>query len=313
LTTVTVAGYRKAFDGALRISVDGSGTVYTFPDSKIVLDVDEGVEYPDLVDASALQQNAVLGFVSGRLTVSGVLNVSRNFDAFLNTSFGARTAGTLAPQVATILPASGVSSETVCGLWWNELKLMGRGGERGAQTMIRYEATGFLIDPHNALSAAALGAGTGEGAAGSGLCTFASTALTNGAGSPTVYDSLESFSVSFMNRLKPILVGYPGQATNRLMAGYIPSQFYGIVEFEQLSGRTVGVPLSGRNNPLTLKIPAGDASVTLTLDMCGSYNGRADSFQPDVLNNLTARYRLFGTSSTNGTGGAGWPFHASVG
>lgn len=314
---ITPNGFRKSYDGALRLALDGSGTVWAFPNSRVVVDVDLGYDYPLVMDSQQVIANRVAGLVTGQISARGILHLGRGFEAYLNGSFGPRTAGKLTPQIATIIPYAGAPAVVLTGIWWDMLTLTGEFNARGQVMMLAYEAVGRIMDPQNVLGASALSAGTNEGVPGIGLSTFAGVKVTNGAASsPTTYDGVRRFTQVFMNNLAMDPSSYPGHEADRICAGYTPGPFMGKLALTQLKGAQQALPAAGAPLPLTLKIPSGDGSKMLTLDTSVSADGRQESLSPEDFDALAYRYSLFSSSSVNGTGaangGAGYSFAAAV-
>jgi hypothetical protein len=309
-SVLTSNGYRKAYDGVLRLCVDGAGTVWSFPNTRVGLDVDNGVDYPATMDSTAFYENRVLGLVTGRLTKRGKLKIDRGFDLYLTAAFGARTAGKLADMIATIIPYSGGSAETFAGVYWDTLTLTFEFSASGSVTAVNYEASGMVVDPNNVLAASNLGAGTAEGTVGVGLSTFTQSSVTNGAGTPTVYDGVRRVTIVFANGMTMDPASYPGHAADRICAGYTPGPFIGKVAITQMKGATNVLPASGVAIPITLKVPSGDGTRTMTLDLSCAADGVGQSFSPTDYNSLLTRYTLFGTNTVNGA--SAYPFACAV-
>ena len=314
---ITPNGFRKSYDGALRLAVDGTGTIWTFPNSRVVYDVDLGYDYPLVMDSQQVIDNRVAGLVTGQISARGILHLGRGFEGFLNAGFGPRTAGKLIAMIGTIIPYGGAAAEVLTGIWWDTLTITGEFNARGQVMMLAYEASGRIMDPLNVLGATALAAGTNEGVPGIGLSTLASSKVTNGAAtSPTTYDGVRRFTLVFMNSLTMDPSNYPGHEADRICAGYTPGPFMGKLGLTQLKGALQALPAAGAPLPLTLKIPSGDGSKMLTLDTSNSADGRQESLSPEDYDANAYRYTLFSSNGTNGTGaangGAGYSFAAAV-
>lgn len=308
--------FSKGYTGIIRLALDAAATGPTiaFPNFSYALDVDEGNDYPLEIDSSSQYHDRVLGFVLGRLGLRGPVKLDRGFDVFLNNGFGPRVAnGKLYPFIMTAIRASGNAPLNYNGVWLDSLTLEGRFGTGGNVLMLGYSANGMVTDPKNALASSALAAATAEGTPGVGLSSFAQASVTNGAATtPTIYDGIRAFQAQFSNGLTPdpaALTTAP--AGSRIIAGCTPSPFAGMLTLTQLLTPANPLPQAIGTYPITLKIPSGDGSKMLTLDLSCSYDGEAESLLPGDYNSRSLRFRLFGTAA-NGTQTANYPFAAAV-
>ncbi len=308
--------FSKGHTGIIRLAQDAAATGPTiaFPNFSYALDVDEGNDYPLEIDSSSQYHDRVLGFVLGRLGLRGPVKLDRGFDVFLNNAFGPHVAnGKLYPFIMTAIRASQNAPLNYNGVWMDSLTLEGRFGTGGNVLMLGSSANGMVADPKNAFASSALPPATAEGTPGVGLSSFAQASVTNGAATtPVVYDGVRAFQVVFRNNLSPDPAAHASApAGSRIIAGCTPSPFTGNVTLTQLLTPSNPLPMGGASLPLTLKIPSGDGSKTLTLDLSCSYDGEAESLVPNDYNSRSYRYTLLGTAA-NGTQTANYQFAAAV-
>lgn len=302
------SAFQKGFSGVIVNALDdGIGaTTYAFPTDTYSFAPNTGADTPDTIDNSSEQHNVVYGINLAQIAQAGPLQIDRGMAAFLTAFAGIRTGGKLPDYINTQIDYSGATGVPYGGIWLDKYRLSGAFGQRGAQSQIRYELASVCLDPNNALGATAAGIPAAAGTPGTGISTFGNTSFTNGAASsPVIYDGIRSFDLNGDNRMTvdPSVV----DPVNRRAAGCTPGSYMGMLTLTQLKGAVNPIPTAQGQSSFNIILKSADATHTLTIALSLLYKASLQSRAPLDYNQNRASYQVFGTSTVNGTGAAGFP------
>lgn len=302
---------RKGFDGAGIFATDpssGSPVVYSWAADMIRFIKSDNRDYPNAVDAAGMTHLSIPGVKTGIITVAGFMQPDRGFHTMLNTAFGPRTAGQLAPWKMGMIPWGGGAQIKAAGIWWNDIRIMGSFAQQGAPSRIGFIMNGVCCDPENSVGVADLTLPATSGVPGAGITDFIQVGYTDGQVSPTVYDGVRAFTLAMNNQLSP----QPSakSRTARIGSGYTPGPLRGNYALTQLKNSTQALPRTAGVYPQQLILPTGDASHNLVLDLACSYNDDGMSFSPNEFVPDVLGYELFYMAAGATTTGT-WPMIAS--
>ncbi len=292
----------KAFDGTVLLAQEGNPLVWAFPGASIQISDTDNISRPDVIDASEISHIEVPGIRMGSLSFAAFLMPDRGVDTFLTAAFGIRTNQQLAPFTLTIIPNSGAPAQSYSGVWFSRVTVAGSFGTSGQQAMNMIRLSAMIIDPDNVYGAPALAAPATAGLNGLGASSFASSSFGSGT---VAYDKLRSYSLTLDNQLSVI----PGivNPVARLTAGCQPGTLRGALTLEQIANPVTPLPGSRGLYPFSMKLPTGDGSKKLGINLSISRDGSSENLVPNDFISRGQLYSVFGTNANTG----GWLFSAS--
>jgi len=292
----------KAFDGTVLLAVDGGATVWAFPGASVQASDTDNISRPDAIDVSEISHIEVPGVRMGSLSFAAFLMPDRAVDTFLTAAFGVRTNQQLAPFIVTVIPNSGAPAQSYSGVWFSRVTVAGSFSTSGQQAMNMLRLSAMIMDPDNVYGAAALVAPATAGLNGLGASSFANSSFGSGT---LAYDKLRSYSLTLDNQLSVI----PGivNPVARLAAGCQPGTLRGALTLEQLANPVNPLPGTRGSYPFAMKLPTGDGSKKLGINLNISRDGSSENLVPNDFISRGQLYSVFGTNANTG----GWLFSAS--